>query len=88
MPTARDVLTHAALAMLQTIAAAPRPSHMLPGARTYLVRQLKEALNELLFDRGSRRASERGPLSGTAGLTLWRTTSTAGTCTYGEVKAR
>ena len=62
MPTARDVLTPSALAMLQTIAdtgsfaAAARLQHMVPSALTYRVRQMEEALDVLLFDRSSRQA--------------------------------
>ncbi|WP_313950898.1 LysR family transcriptional regulator, partial [Accumulibacter sp.] len=62
MPTARDVLTPDALAMLQTIAkagsfaAAARASHMVPSALTYRVRQIEDALDVLLFDRSSRQA--------------------------------
>jgi DNA-binding transcriptional LysR family regulator len=62
MPSARDVLTPGALAMLQTIAdtgsfaAAARISHMVPSALTYRVRQMEEALDVLLFDRSSRQA--------------------------------
>lgn len=59
---ARDVLTPDALAMLQRIAdsgsfaAAARASGMVPSALTYRVRQVEEALDVLLFDRGSRQA--------------------------------
>lgn len=62
MPTARDVLTPDALAMLETIAkagsfaAAARASHMVPSALTYRVRQIEDALDVLLFDRSSRQA--------------------------------
>jgi DNA-binding transcriptional LysR family regulator len=62
MPTPRDVLTPAALAMLQVIAdtgsfaAAARASNMVPSALTYRVRQIEEALDVLLFDRSSRQA--------------------------------
>jgi DNA-binding transcriptional LysR family regulator len=62
MPTPRDVLTPDALAMLQTIAdagsfaAAARASHLVPSALTYRVRQMEDALDVLLFDRGSRQA--------------------------------
>lgn len=62
MPTARDVLTPAALSMLQKIAesgsfaAAARASHMVPSALTYRVRQIEDALDVLLFDRSSRQA--------------------------------
>jgi DNA-binding transcriptional LysR family regulator len=62
MTTPRDVLTPDALAMLQTIAesgsfaAAARASNMVPSALTYRVRQMEDALDVLLFDRGSRQA--------------------------------
>ena len=62
MPTPRDVLTPAALAMLQQIAAsgsfaaAARASNMVPSALTYRVRQIEDALDVLLFDRSSRQA--------------------------------
>lgn len=62
MPTPRDVLTPASLAMLQTIAdsgsfaAAARASNMVPSALTYRVRQIEDALDVLLFDRSSRQA--------------------------------
>jgi DNA-binding transcriptional LysR family regulator len=62
MPTPRDVLTPAALAMLQVIAdtgsfaAAARASNMVPSALTYRVRQIEDALDVLLFDRSSRQA--------------------------------
>ena len=62
MPTPRDVLTPAALAMLQQIAesgsfaAAARASNMVPSALTYRVRQIEDALDVLLFDRSSRHA--------------------------------
>ena len=62
MPTPRDVLTPAALAMLQAIAktgsfaAAARAGNMVPSALTYRVRQMEEALDVLLFDRSSRQA--------------------------------
>jgi DNA-binding transcriptional LysR family regulator len=62
MPTPRDALTPAALAMLQMIAdsgsfaAAARASNMVPSALTYRVRQMEEALDVLLFDRSSRQA--------------------------------
>ena len=62
MPSARDVLTPSALAMLQVIAdtgsfaAAARLARMVPSALTYRVRQMEEALDVLLFDRGSRQA--------------------------------
>lgn len=60
--TARDVLTPDALEMLQRIAAsgsfaaAARASGMVPSALTYRVRQIEDALDVLLFDRGSRQA--------------------------------
>lgn len=62
MSTPRDVLTPAALAMLQVIAetgsfaAAARASNMVPSALTYRVRQMEDALDVLLFDRSSRQA--------------------------------
>lgn len=62
MPTPRDVLTPASLAMLQVIAdtgsfaAAARASNMVPSALTYRVRQMEDALDVLLFDRSSRQA--------------------------------
>lgn len=58
----RDVLTPAALVMLQRIAdsgsfaAAARASGMVPSAVTYQVRQIEDALDVLLFDRSSRQA--------------------------------
>lgn len=60
--TPRDVLTPAALAMLQAIAdtgsfaAAARRSNMVPSALTYRVRVIEDALDVLLFDRSSRQA--------------------------------
>ncbi|MFL6673268.1 MAG: LysR family transcriptional regulator [Massilia sp.] len=62
MPTPRDVLTPAALALLQAIertgsfAAAARESNMVPSALTYRVRAIEDALDVLLFDRSSRQA--------------------------------
>jgi DNA-binding transcriptional LysR family regulator len=62
MPTARDVLTPDALAMLSTIArsgsfaAAARALNVVPSALTYRVRQMEDALDVLLFDRSSRQA--------------------------------
>ena len=62
MPSARDVLTPDALAMLQAIAqagsfaAAARTMGMVPSALTYRVRQIEDALDVLLFDRSSRQA--------------------------------
>jgi molybdate transport repressor ModE-like protein len=62
MPSARDVLTPDALAMLQTVArsgsfaAAARELGLVPSAVTYRVRQIEDALDALLFDRGSRQA--------------------------------
>lgn len=61
-PTARDVLTPDALAMLQTIhtagsfAAAARQLSLVPSALTYRVRQIEDALDVLLYDRSSRQA--------------------------------
>lgn len=68
MQTARQVLTPEALAMLQTIAssgsfaAAARALQLVPGALSYRVRRIEEALDVLLFDRSSRqaRATEAG----------------------------
>lgn len=62
MATHRDVLTPSSLSMLQTIAdagsfaAAARRLNMVPSALTYRVRQVEDALDVLLFDRGSRQA--------------------------------
>ena len=62
MPTARDVLSPDALAMLQTIAktgsfaAAARAMGVVPSALTYRVRLIEDALDVLLFDRSSRQA--------------------------------
>ena len=62
MPTARDVLTPDALAMLKRIAetgsfaAAARAGDMVPSALTYRVRVIEDALDVLLFDRSSRQA--------------------------------
>lgn len=62
MPSARDVLTPDALAMLQAIAAAgsfaaaARQLGVVPSALTYRVRQIEDALDVLLFDRSSRQA--------------------------------
>ncbi|MBL8199940.1 MAG: LysR family transcriptional regulator [Chromatiales bacterium] len=62
MPTARNVLSPDALAMVQTIAetgsfaAAARARNMVPSALTYRVRQMEDALDVLLFDRSSRQA--------------------------------
>ncbi len=62
MPSARDVLTPDALAMLQAIAAAgsfaaaARSLGVVPSALTYRVRQIEDALDVLLFDRSSRQA--------------------------------
>ncbi|KAF7599619.1 MAG: LysR family transcriptional regulator [Candidatus Dactylopiibacterium carminicum] len=62
MPTPRDVLTPASLALLQSIAdtgsfaAAARANDMVPSALTYRVRQIEDALDVLLFDRSSRQA--------------------------------
>jgi len=68
MPTAREVLTPDALAMLQTVAdsgsfaAAARALGVVPSALTYRVRQIEDALDVLLFDRSARqaRATEAG----------------------------
>ncbi len=62
MPTARDVLTPDALALLQTVAragsfaAAARELGLVPSAVTYRIRQMEDALDALLFDRTSRQA--------------------------------
>ena len=62
MPSARDVLTPDALALLQAVAragsfaAAARELGLVPSAVTYRVRQMEEALDALLFDRSSRQA--------------------------------
>ena len=62
MPSARDVLTPDALAMLQAIAAAgsfagaARDLGVVPSALSYRVRQIEDALDVLLYDRGSRQA--------------------------------
>ena len=62
MSTARDVLTPDALAMLQEIqrhgsfASAARALGLVPSALTYRVRAIEDALDVLLFDRGSRQA--------------------------------
>lgn len=62
MPTARDVLTPDALAMLQTVAstgsfaAAARSLNLVPSALSYRVRQVEDALDVLLFDRSARQA--------------------------------
>ncbi len=62
MPSARNVLTPDALAMLQAVAAtgsfaaAARALDLVPSALTYRVRQIEDALDVLLFDRSSRQA--------------------------------
>jgi DNA-binding transcriptional LysR family regulator len=62
MQSPKDWLTPDALFMLQTIheqgsfAAAARQLGLVPGALTYRVRQLENALDVLLFDRSSRQA--------------------------------
>ncbi|MFZ3117973.1 MAG: LysR family transcriptional regulator, partial [Variovorax sp.] len=62
MPSARDVLTPDALAMLQTVvsagsfAGAARAMDMVPSALSYRVRQIEDALDVLLFDRSARQA--------------------------------
>lgn len=62
MQPARNALTPDALAMVDAIArtgsfaAAARELGKVPSALTYSVRQLEEALDVLLFDRGSRQA--------------------------------
>ena len=63
---ARQVLTPAALEMLQEIArsgsfaAAARTMGVVPSALTYRVRQIEDALDVLLFDRASRQARLTG----------------------------
>ncbi len=60
--TPRDVLTPDTLALLQAVAragsfaAAARELGLVPSAVTYRVRQIEDALDALLFDRGSRQA--------------------------------
>ena len=62
MNSPRDVLTPDALSMLQAIAeagsfaAAARAIGLVPSALTYRVRRIEDALDVLLFDRGSRQA--------------------------------
>jgi molybdate transport repressor ModE-like protein len=62
MPTAREVLTPQALALLQAVeqsgsfAAAARELGLVPSAVTYRIRQMEDALDVLLFDRSSRQA--------------------------------
>jgi DNA-binding transcriptional LysR family regulator len=62
MPTAREVLTPQALALLQAVAetgsfaAASRELGLVPSAVTYRIRQIEDALDVLLFDRSSRQA--------------------------------
>ena len=62
MPDRSSALTPDALAMVDTIArtgsfaAAARELGKVPSALTYSVRQLEDALDVLLFDRGSRQA--------------------------------
>ncbi len=62
MTSARNVLTPEALSMMEVIArtgsfaAAARELGKVPSALTYNVRQLEDALDVLLFDRGSRQA--------------------------------
>src|SRR5660397_37913 len=62
MPSARDVLTPDALAMLQAIAhtgsfaAAARSLGVVPSALSYRVRLMEDALDVLLYDRSSRQA--------------------------------
>jgi molybdate transport repressor ModE-like protein len=62
MPTAREVLTPDALALLQSVAdhgsfaAAARELGLVPSAVTYRIRQIEDALDVLLFDRSSRQA--------------------------------
>jgi len=62
MPTAREVLTPQALALLQAVeqsgsfAGAARELGLVPSAVTYRIRQMEDALDVLLFDRSSRQA--------------------------------
>ena len=62
MPNARNALTPDALAMLQAVddcgsfAGAARALGLVPSALSYRVRQVEEALDVLLFDRGARQA--------------------------------
>jgi molybdate transport repressor ModE-like protein len=62
MPTARDVLTPDALALIQAVArngsfaGAARDLGLVPSAVTYRVRLIEDALDALLFDRASRQA--------------------------------
>ncbi|MEJ8850534.1 LysR family transcriptional regulator [Variovorax rhizosphaerae] len=62
MPSAREVLTPDALAMLQTVAStgsfagAARTLNLVPSALSYRVRQIEDALDVLLFDRSARQA--------------------------------
>ena len=92
MPTARDVLTPDALAMLQTrgrtgsFAAAARELDLVPSALTYRVRQIEDALDVLLFDRSSRQARlteagaellREGRAAAAARSTRWPTASSA-----------
>src|SRR3954470_19154938 len=62
MPSARDVLTPDALALLDTVArtgsfaAAARELGLVPSAVTYRVRQVEDAMDVLLFDRSTRQA--------------------------------
>ncbi len=62
MPSAREVLTPDALALLQAVAqsgsfaAAARELGVVPSAVTYRIRQIEDALDVLLFDRSSRQA--------------------------------
>jgi DNA-binding transcriptional LysR family regulator len=67
MPTARDVLTPDALAMLQTVvetgsfAAAARTLDLVPSALSYRVRQIEDALDAPgAADRSRCRAAARG----------------------------
>ncbi len=62
MQTPRDALTPDALSMLQSVAdagsfaAAARQLGLVPSAVTYRVRQIEDALDVLLFDRGPRQS--------------------------------
>lgn len=62
MPTAREVLTPDAFAMLEAVAAngsfaaAARALGVVPSALSYRIRQIEDALDVLLFDRSARQA--------------------------------
>ncbi len=92
MPSARDVLTPDAFAMLQTVvdtgsfAAAARRLDLVPSALSYRVRQIEDALDVLLFDRSARQARlteagaellREGLAAAAARSTRWPTASSA-----------